>query len=172
MLSETTVFIVPQHKIHLFNKAAIKLNEIKPLRVFVYDHRYGSSPDDCMLGDIENLSINSNVVSADFLSNDAWEWAEKELSEELLIPESKPVLLNPDIFNGKDTAMMIIAGLSIALGKSSDNFKRGGKINQSAIIRAAESAINEYGNGVEVTDRAIRDWIRPAIEQYATRLPD
>ncbi|MFD2051504.1 hypothetical protein [Pantoea stewartii] len=33
MLSETTVFIVPQHKIHLFNKAHASLNIRRPLNL-------------------------------------------------------------------------------------------------------------------------------------------
>lgn len=111
------------------------------------------------------------MVDAEFISEDAWACAAKELSEDLFSHDNKPDESQQIDFNGKSTTMMIIAGLSAALGKSSDSFKRSGKINQSAIIRAVESAINEYGNGVEVSDRAIRDWIRPAIEQHITKLP-
>jgi len=149
---------------------AIKLNEIKPLRVYLWDADLRDGQR--LIGDIDKLSVNSNVIGADFLAHDAWAWAEKELSGDSLLPGNNPVSSQSDYFNGKDTAMMIMAGLAIAVYKSSDSFKRSGKINISAVIRATESAINEYGNGVEVTNRAIRDWIRPAIEQFATKLPD
>lgn len=75
-------------------------------------------------------------------------------------------------FAGKDTALMLIAGLAVALEKTSDRFKRGGKLNKSAVILAAEQAINNYGNGVNVTDRALRDWLKLALETHTSKLED
>ncbi|WJM84901.1 hypothetical protein QUF31_17545 [Dickeya chrysanthemi] len=75
-------------------------------------------------------------------------------------------------FMGKDTALMLIAGLAIALEKTGGRFKRGGKLNKSAVINAAEQAINSYGSGVNVTNRALRDWLTNALNGYASKLED
>jgi len=151
---------------------AIKLNEIKPFRVFLWDSNYSNELNDWVIGNTNKISINSNIVEAEFLASDAWVWAEKKLEEEIPTYITPPTSIILEKFKGKETALMIIAGLSIALGKSADSFKRGGKINQSEVIRAAEFAINAYGSGVNVTARAVRDWIRPALQQYASKLPE
>lgn len=75
-------------------------------------------------------------------------------------------------FAGKDTALMLIAGLAVALEKTSDRFKRGAKINQSSVIAAAEQALNSYGSGVKVTDRALRNWLRLALKAHSSKLDD
>lgn len=75
-------------------------------------------------------------------------------------------------FGGKDTALMLIAGLAVALEKTGERFKRGGKMNKSAVIQAAEQAINSYGKGVNVTDRALRDWLTLALNAHTSKLVD
>lgn len=75
-------------------------------------------------------------------------------------------------FPGKDTASMLIAALAVALGRTSDKFKRGGKLNQSAVFRAAEQAISQYGCGVDVTDRTIRKWLADALREHMPKLEE
>lgn len=88
------------------------------------------------------------------------------------MPESVALAESVSQFSGKETALMLIAGLAIALEKTGERFKRGGKLNKSAVISAAEQAINTYGDGVSVTDRALRDWLNKAINGYASKLED
>lgn len=75
-------------------------------------------------------------------------------------------------FPGKDTASMLIAALAVALGKANNKLERGGTLNQSAVCRAAEQAINQYGSGVVVTDRTIRKWLSDALREHMPKLKE
>lgn len=75
-------------------------------------------------------------------------------------------------FKGRDTALMMIAGMAIALSKSGESFKRGGELNVSAVARAAAQAINRFGAGVDVTDRALENLVRDALKQHTSKLPN
>jgi len=73
-------------------------------------------------------------------------------------------------FKGKDTALMMIAGMAIALSKSGESFKRSGEINVSAVVRAAAQAINRYGAGVDVTEKALHNLVRDALKQHISKI--
>ncbi|CAI1605666.1 Uncharacterised protein [Serratia ficaria] len=73
-------------------------------------------------------------------------------------------------FAGKDTALMLISGMAIALEQSGGRYARGGKINKSAVAEAARKAINEYGKGTEITTKALTDLLKAALEQNITKL--
>ncbi|MGL5600630.1 MAG: hypothetical protein ACRDD5_07000 [Silvania sp.] len=77
-----------------------------------------------------------------------------------------------DNFKGRDTALMMIAGMAIALSKSGESFKRGGELNVSAVARGAAQAINRFGAGVDVTGRALENLVRDALKQHTSKLPD
>lgn len=69
-------------------------------------------------------------------------------------------------FAGKETALMMIAGLAVALERSGGRYLRGGKLNKSAVVEAARKAINEYGRGTEITSKAMTDLLRAALESH------
>ncbi|KMK01572.1 hypothetical protein ABW11_09750 [Pluralibacter gergoviae] len=73
-------------------------------------------------------------------------------------------------FGGKETALMMIAGLSVALEKSGGKYIRGGKINKSTVARAAIDAINEHGDGTEISIKALTDLINEALSTKLTKL--
>ncbi|HBR4754323.1 TPA: hypothetical protein L9W62_000074 [Klebsiella pneumoniae] len=75
-------------------------------------------------------------------------------------------------FSGKDTALMMIAGLSVALEKTGGRYIRGGKLNKSAVARAAIDAINEHGEGTEITTKALTDLLNEAISTKVAKLED
>lgn len=72
-------------------------------------------------------------------------------------------------FAGKDTALMFIAGLTIALEKSG-SYKYGTKLNKSRVAEAAIKAINEYGNGTFITTKSLTTLINNALDMYGTKL--
>ncbi|HHQ4311139.1 TPA: hypothetical protein ACSP7Z_001763, partial [Serratia fonticola] len=94
--------------------------------------------------------------------------------EEPLLPPTIQVNQQSSVcdFSGKETALMLIAGLAVALEKTNERFKRGGKMNKSAVVGAAEHAINTHGKGVNVTSRALRDWLNLALNMHASKLED
>ncbi|WP_447765714.1 hypothetical protein [Enterobacter asburiae] len=73
-------------------------------------------------------------------------------------------------FAGKGTALMMIAGLSVALEKSGGKYLRGNKLNKSAVARAAIEAINEYGEGTDITPKALTDLLNEALSAKLTNL--
>lgn len=75
-------------------------------------------------------------------------------------------------FGGKDTALMFIAGLAIALEKSKPSFKHGSKMNKSNIADAAVKVINDYGHGTEITPRALTSLITQALDKFAPKVTD
>lgn len=72
-------------------------------------------------------------------------------------------------FAGKETALMMIAGLSVALERSGGRYLRGGKLNKTAVVEAARKAINDYGRGTEITSKAMTDLLRAALENYIVK---
>lgn len=178
---------------------AIKLKEIIPLQAYKLPNaNYELSEFVRFLIDYDDIKIDTALVDANFLAKDIWPWAENELSDNLpwhsdslntpvyqvqnkfsepgeKIAGSRDQIdvfedEGPGVFRGKNTALMLIAGLAIALEKSGESFKRSGKMNKSAIINAAEHAISSYGDGVNVTDKALRDWLDMALKQHASKL--
>lgn len=77
-----------------------------------------------------------------------------------------------DSFRGEDTALMLIAGLAVTLVKTGDKFKRGGKLNKSEVVRAAEQAIAQYGGDVAVTSKAITNCLTKALSRHASKLEE
>ncbi|EPF6666630.1 TPA: hypothetical protein MDE87_001771 [Klebsiella pneumoniae] len=67
-------------------------------------------------------------------------------------------------FAGKDTALMLIAGMAIALEKSGAKYSRAGKPNKSAIERAAREAINDVGHGTKLSERALTNLLAEALK--------
>lgn len=113
------------------------------------------------------------------LNNDGINKAPSESMPSLLFEGSTPQPTIPSVtqgvicdFSGKETALMLIAGLAVALEKTSDSFKRGGKMNKSAVVMGAERAINNYGTGVNVTNRTLRDWLNLALSMHTSKLDD
>lgn len=72
-------------------------------------------------------------------------------------------------FAGKETALMMIAGLAVALERSGGRYLRGDKLNKSAVVEAARKAINEYGKGTEITSKAMTDLLRAALESHIVK---
>lgn len=115
----------------------------------------------------------------DKIINDGINKIKNESTPSLLLDDSNPQPTIPNVtqgiicdFSGKETALMLIAGLAVALEKTSDSFKRGGKMNKSAVVMGAERAINNYGTGVNVTSRALRDWLNLALSMHTSKLDD
>ncbi|MCD1125353.1 hypothetical protein LPW36_04820 [Jinshanibacter sp. LJY008] len=73
-------------------------------------------------------------------------------------------------FAGKETSLMFIAGLAIALEKSSPGFKHGCKMNKSAIANAAIKAINDYGIGTEINPKTLTNLINVALKNHVPNL--
>jgi hypothetical protein len=94
--------------------------------------------------------------------------AEREKSEGENKPD-KQVTTQWIEFAGKDTALMLISGMAVALEQSGGRFARGGKINKSAVAETARKAINEYGKGTEITTKALTDLLKSALEQNITK---
>lgn len=72
-------------------------------------------------------------------------------------------------FAGKETALMMIAGLAVALEQSGGRYLRGARLNKSAVVEAARKAINDYGKGTEITSKAMTDLLRAALESHIVK---
>ncbi|MDV1440374.1 hypothetical protein RZQ47_01370 [Klebsiella variicola subsp. variicola] len=104
---------------------------------------------------------------------------DKFFSEDLCgdFEEDTALSAEPDVtkwseFAGKETALMMIAGLAVALEKSGGRYIRGGRLNKSAVARAAIDAINEHGEGTEITTKALTDLLNEAISTKVAKLED
>lgn len=73
-------------------------------------------------------------------------------------------------FAGKNTALMFIAGMSIALEQAGGKFVRGGRLNKLEVARTAINAINQYGDGTEITPKALTDLLNEALSEKAAKL--
>ncbi|GLX65534.1 hypothetical protein KMU_35760 [Proteus vulgaris] len=161
---------------------AIKLKEINPLQVLVSPSYYSDLPFNSKeIIDNDKVTINSPIIDANFYAKDIWGWVAKELDS-----ESQSVLMNAQLkekqlseqcdanewggFAGKDTALMFIAGLAIALEKTGKPYKHGLKINKSRVAEAAINAINDYGHGTTISDKTLRNLIDEALDMYAQKL--
>lgn len=125
---------------------------------------------------------NGKLSSAEFYADDIWPWALNELS----YPDSWFGIDNPPTqnviehetsacwgdFAGKDTALLMIASLATALEKTGGKYTRSNKLNKSAVISTAIKAVNDYGNGTDLTDRALRRLIDNALAQYVPKLEE
>ncbi|MGA9608478.1 MAG: hypothetical protein WBR21_15890 [Rouxiella badensis] len=145
------------------------------LKVIIHEVRLGNLVFKSLWQD-----IGKNITGAEFYSKDIWPWALQELSEPDYWygagsehnPEgsySEPSVQWSE-FAGKDTALMLISGMAVALEQSGGKYVRGGKINKSAVAEAARKAINDYGRGTEITPKALTDLLKSAIEQNLTKL--
>lgn len=125
---------------------------------------------------------NGKLTGADFYANDIWPWVVNELSEPAAWygEDNKPTQMDNDSapivqwgeFAGKDTALMMIAGLATALEKSGGKYTRNNKLNKSSVISAAIKAIDEHGKGTEITDRALRLLLDDALKHHAPKLEE
>ena len=87
--------------------------------------------------------------------------------EAVSAPAAEPVKWGR--FAGKETALMMIAGLAVALEQSGGRYLRGARLNKSAVVEAARKAINEYGKGTEMTSKAMTDLLRAALESHIVK---
>lgn len=163
---------------------AIQLKELKPLQAFkLADYKYGL-PDVVRLKvDIESITLDTPIVNATFLAKDIWAWVANEIDGGLSIIDSNSTDLDCDPLNenlheptqwgcfaGKDTALKLIAGMAIALEKSQGKYLRGGKLNKSEVARTATKLINDYGDGIDVTSKALIMLIDEALELHASKI--
>ncbi|MES3427585.1 hypothetical protein QDQ44_16940 [Enterobacter hormaechei] len=73
-------------------------------------------------------------------------------------------------FPGKNTALMMIAGMAIALEKSSKSFRNGERLNKLSIARAVAQNLATLGyQGTVVTEKQMTNLIKEALE---ITLPD
>ncbi|RJT26063.1 hypothetical protein [Buttiauxella izardii] len=75
-------------------------------------------------------------------------------------------------FHGRETALLMIAGMAVALEKAGGKYVRAGKMNKSAIAESAKKAINDFGLGTTLTDRALRDLLNTALDRNLTKLEE
>ncbi|WP_337261239.1 MULTISPECIES: hypothetical protein [unclassified Serratia (in: enterobacteria)] len=164
-------------------KQAITLKEITPIRAFTYlPEKYNGRVDDLMLLENEEIGINTHIVDADFLATEIWPWVENEMSSSSSWYSSKikyngtekNIAHNHDIewgeFAGRDTALMLIAGMAVALEKTGGKYLHGEKLNKSAVAQAATNAINEYGAGSTMNPRTLTNLLKSALEEHAPKL--
>lgn len=97
--------------------------------------------------------------------------AEVDVSKNDLKPVQSTLCIDTSSpFRGRDALMDIIAGQAIAIGKISGKHSRATGINKSALVRDIFAAINDYGRGMSVDDRRVRDLISEALTSRANRL--
>lgn len=66
---------------------------------------------------------------------------------------------------GMKTALNLISGLAAALGKTSETYRRGGKLNISGLADCAERNLKQFGGGFSVSDRWVRKLLTDALKQ-------
>ncbi|AXC67728.1 hypothetical protein DOE63_20820 [Salmonella enterica subsp. diarizonae serovar 59:z10:-] len=66
---------------------------------------------------------------------------------------------------GMNTALNVISGLATALGKTSEAYRRGGKLNISGLANCAERNLKQFGGGFSVSDRSVRKLLTDALKQ-------
>lgn len=74
-----------------------------------------------------------------------------------------------DNFPGKETALKLIAGLSLSLYKTSQKYKYGNNINRSAVVVDAVKSILEQGVDFNITDKQLSNLIKESLELYAPK---
>lgn len=73
-------------------------------------------------------------------------------------------------FPGKNTALMMIAGMSVSLEKVGSQYRNGSRLNKLAIARAVSQNLTKVGfKGPVVTEKQMTNLIKEALEMY---LPD
>lgn len=163
---------------------AIQLKELKPLQAFkLADYKYGLPEAVRLKVDVESITLDTPIVNATFLAKDIWPWVANEIESGLrMIDSHSPDLdseqCNEDLhestqwgnFAGKDTALKLIAGMAIALEKSQGKYLRGGKLNKSEVARTATKLINDHGDGIDVTSKALIMLIDEALELHASKI--
>lgn len=163
---------------------AIQLKELKPLQAFkLADQKYGLPEVVRLKVDIESITLDTPIVNATFLAKDIWSWITNEFDNHLSssASHSTDLELEPKdensleqnqwgSFAGKDTALKLIAGMAIALEKSQGKYVRGGKLNKSEVARTAAKLINDHGEGIEVTSKALIMLIDEALKLHASKI--
>lgn len=163
---------------------AIQLKELKPLQAYkIADSHYGLPDGVSLKVDIDSITLDTPLVDATFLAKEIWPWVINELEEDLTIFETHPSELGVPLqkeelqepkqwgnFAGKDTALKLIAGMAIALEKSQGKYLRGGKLNKSEVARTATKLINDHGDGIDVTSKALIMLIDEALELHASKI--
>ncbi len=109
-----------------------------------------------------NLEVAKMIVTTDFE-------IPKEIEKNLVVREE---ITEWKQFYGKDTALMLIAGMSVALEQAGGKYLRGNRINKSAVAEAAKKAINDFGCGTELTNKTLTDLIKLALDQHLPKMED
>lgn len=164
---------------------AVNLKEIMPMRAYTHaPEHYNLKPDELMLVGNDEINFYTRIIHAEFLATEIWPWVEREMSSDSPWYSSNlkdsSVCGKPEVpnnmawgdFAGKDTALMLISGMAVALEKSGGKYFRGGKLNKSAVAQSAIDAINEYGHGTTLTPKALTNLLVSALEVHTDKLED
>lgn len=154
-LKNEAQIIVDSYKDSLWD--AIDSGELNAKDITYYDN-YDHDRRDCVLIRTE---VESWVRKHDF------HWplpVTRKNSETTKVLETK-YLDQWGEFPGKNTALMMIAGMAIALEKSSKSFRNGDKLNKLAIARAvAQNLASHNYQGIVVTEKQMTNLIKEALE--------
>ncbi|MBC5789878.1 hypothetical protein [Providencia sp. JUb39] len=89
-----------------------------------------------------------------------------ELKKKYETDKNIPELKKWNEFAGKETALMFIAGLCLALtDKKGAAYKNGSKMNKSAIAEGAIAAIDNYGKGSTISTKSLTNLINQALDE-------
>lgn len=86
--------------------------------------------------------------------------------------EPQDELLEWSNFSSKETSLKLIAGMALALQKSSSKFRNGNKINRSSIAKEAILRIIEQGVEFDITERQLTNLMNQALREYAPRVDE
>lgn len=152
--------IVSSYKDSLWD--AIDSGELKAKNISHYDN-FEHDRRDCVL-------IRSEVES--WISKHDFHWplpVTRKNSETTQVSETK-YLDQWGEFPGKNTALMMIAGMAIALEKLSKSYRNGTKLNKLAIARAvAQNLASHNYQGMIVTEKQMTNLIKEALEAILTK---
>ncbi|EKN4866399.1 hypothetical protein DVP50_12795 [Yersinia enterocolitica] len=73
-------------------------------------------------------------------------------------------------FSSKETSLKFIAGMVLALHKSSPKFRNGTKINRTSIAKEAILRITEQGIEFDITERQLTNLMNKALTDYAPKI--
>ncbi|WP_419793019.1 hypothetical protein ACN09C_06945 [Serratia fonticola] len=86
--------------------------------------------------------------------------------------EPQDELIEWSDFSSKETSLKLIAGMALALQKSSSKFRNGNKINRSSIAKEAILRIIEQGIEFDITERQLTNLMNQALSEYAPRVDE
>ncbi|MDX6914404.1 hypothetical protein R9X49_04730 [Pectobacterium carotovorum] len=127
---------------------AVRFGIIKPIRAS-HTSAWGDTTNIWTTQiDVDTIDRNTQIHDATFLAADIWPWANQLLSDDspwygFSDPKKDlPLPENWGEFANRDTALLLIAGLSKALeGKSGGVYKWGNKLNQKKLAEDAALAV-------------------------------